>query len=199
MTLLLEYSAFGASLVSAWLYGKSGVKGPVAGLFTACLFIVFGLHTEIYAACVANLIFCGVHLRNLRVAIMNDENRKTTQIIAAATTLMDTVHGSAKDAGWWTDLETGEPVKRNVAELLMLIVTEISEGFEGFRKGLNDDHLPHRSALEVELADTVIRIFDMAGGLELDLPGAMAEKLAYNQTRPDHKIENRRKAGGKKF
>jgi len=53
--------------------------------------------------------------------------------------------------------------------------------------------------LEVELADAVIRIFDMAGGLNLDLGGAIAEKLQYNASRADHKPENRRQPGGKAF
>jgi hypothetical protein len=70
---------------------------------------------------------------------------------------------------------------------------------EGARKGLMDDKLPARTMLEVELADAVIRIFDMAGGLHLDLGGAIAEKLAYNAQRADHKPGNRIKPGGKTF
>ena len=45
----------------------------------------------------------------------------------------------------------------------------------------------------------MIRIFDYAGALGLDLGGAMAEKLAYNQQRADHKRENRKAEGGKAF
>jgi hypothetical protein len=70
---------------------------------------------------------------------------------------------------------------------------------EGFRKGLMDDKLTHRPMLEVELADAVIRIFDLAGGIGLDVAGAIAEKLLVNATREDHKLENRVKAGGKAF
>ena len=88
---------------------------------------------------------------------------------------------------------------RNVGELLCLVHSEISEAMEGHRKLLPDDKLPHRSMLEVELADAVIRIFDMAGGLGLDVAGAIAEKLQFNATRADHKIDNRRAVGGKKF
>jgi hypothetical protein len=103
------------------------------------------------------------------------------------------------NAKWWVDLNTGEPLKRNVGELLCLIHSEISEAMEGHRKGLMDDKLPHRPMLEVELADAVIRIFDMAGGLGLDIGGAIGEKLEYNASRADHKPENRAAIGGKKF
>ena len=100
---------------------------------------------------------------------------------------------------WWTDLETGERVKRNKGELLMLVVSEIAEAMEGERKDLMDDHLPNRKMAEVELADAVIRILDYCGGFGYDIQGAMEEKLAYNQTRKDHSIEARKAEGGKKF
>lgn len=100
---------------------------------------------------------------------------------------------------WWCDINTGARIKRNVGEMIALVHSELSEGLEGYRKNLMDDHLPHRRSLEVELADAVIRIFDMAGGLGLDLPAAVMEKLAYNRRRQDHTHEARRAEGGKKF
>lgn len=111
-------------------------------------------------------------------------------------------HERSSEAGWWTDLETGRPLIENksiVPEKLMLIVSEVAESMEGFRKGLMDDKLPHRKMIEVELADAVIRIADLCGALGLDLQGAIEEKMAFNAVRPDHKIENRLKDGGKKF
>jgi NTP pyrophosphatase (non-canonical NTP hydrolase) len=109
------------------------------------------------------------------------------------------VHQANVDAGWWTDLATGQRKDRNVGELLMLVVSEVSEAMEGHRKGLMDDKLPHRTMFEVELADVFIRIFDIAGAHKLDLDGAVREKLAYNAKREDHKIEARQKDGGKKY
>ena len=128
-------------------------------------------------------------------------------IVAAGVALQNACHSAAYEAGWWHDLKTGEdqtfeygtePAKRNIGELLALVHSEVSEALEGARKGLMDDKLPHRHMLEVELADTVIRCFDMAGGLGLDLAGAIVEKLAYNAHRQDHKREAR-SAGGKAF
>lgn len=102
---------------------------------------------------------------------------------------------------WWIDIDTGEPLDAHklVPEKLMLIVSEVAEAMEGHRKNLRDDKLPHRDMLEVELADAIIRIFDLAGALGLDLGGAFVEKMAYNSHREDHKIENRKAANGKRY
>jgi NTP pyrophosphatase (non-canonical NTP hydrolase) len=107
-------------------------------------------------------------------------------------------HGASVAAGWYTDPKTGEPIKRNVGEMLMLIVSEIAEAMEGHRKSLADDKLPHRPMIEVELADAVIRIGDLAGYLGLDIGGAIVEKMAYNKTRADHSLAARA-AGGKAY
>lgn len=126
-------------------------------------------------------------------------------IAMAGAAIQDACYGAAATSGWWIDTETGEDVrtwptkffKLWVSAKLMLITTETGEAMEGHRKDLMDDKLPHRKMLEVELADGVIRAFDLAGGLGFDLGGAIAEKLAYNAQRADHKIENRVQAGGK--
>jgi len=111
------------------------------------------------------------------------------------------VHTRNRANGWWNDLSTGEDIThtRNVGELLCLVHSEISEAMEGHRKGLMDDKLKHRPMFEVELADAVIRIFDMAGAFRLDLGGAIVEKLRFNDSRADHKPANRLKDGGKKY
>lgn len=119
-----------------------------------------------------------------------------------ARSLADACHKASKDGGWWTDMETGSPLELT-GELfctkIALIHSEISEALEAFRKDLIDSHLPNRAGVEVELADAVIRIFDLAGKLELDIPKTIIEKLEYNAKRADHKLENRKSTNGKKF
>ena len=121
---------------------------------------------------------------------------------AAGEDLQHVCHKAAKQ--WWIDGD-GQDVRSYpkkhlmtwIASKLMLSVTELAEGMEGLRKDKMDDHLSHRKMMEVELADCVIRCFDLAGGLGFDLGGAIEEKLAYNQERLDHKPENRHAVGGK--
>lgn len=75
----------------------------------------------------------------------------------------------AANIRWWHDLETGERLDRNKGEMLMLIVSELSEAMEGERKNLRDDHLPSRMMAEVELGDVLIRTLDFAGGFNYPL------------------------------
>ena len=107
-------------------------------------------------------------------------------------------HETAVKGGWWHD-ENGIRKDRNVGELLCLIHSEISEAMEGARKGLMDTHLKHKSMMEVELADAIIRIFDLAESKGFKLGETIYEKLEYNKSRADHKIKIRLKEGGKKF
>jgi len=108
-------------------------------------------------------------------------------------------HSVAVKGGWWTDLQTGEPKDRNDGELICLMHSELSEAMEGVRKNLDDDKLKHRKMVEVEMADCIVRILDYAGGRGLDVAGALIEKVAFNISREDHKIENRKAEGGKIF
>lgn len=100
---------------------------------------------------------------------------------------------------WWQNMETGEKLKRNKGELIALMHSELSECLEGERKDLMDDKITYRKMAEVELADTLIRIFDYAGAHGYDLEGAYQDKRAFNKVREDHKHEARKIAGGKQF
>jgi len=113
-------------------------------------------------------------------------------------TSMMIAHETAIDAGWYTDLKTGQPKERNFGEVIALMHSELSEALEAHRKGLMDPHLPSRNGMEVEFADCIIRILDTCGALGLDIAGAFIEKNRYNQHREDHKLENRNQ-GGKKY
>jgi len=111
---------------------------------------------------------------------------------------IDLAHETAATAGWYCDPATGQAIKRNFGEVVALMHSELSEALEADRKNLMDDKLPHRSGVEVELADCCIRIFDTARALGLDLAGAIIEKNRFNQQRADHKLEARA-AGGKRY
>ncbi len=137
--------------------------------------------------------------------------RAEADLTARAAYLLQSIcHDAALRAGWWNSGPNGEletcamntgqkPERRIVQEKIALIHSEVSEALEGHRKRRQDEHLPHRLSLEVELADAVVRIFDLAGGMGLDLPGAIVEKLEYNAQRQDHRPENRAKEDGKRF
>lgn len=121
----------------------------------------------------------------------------STDIVNSINALVTLAHEANQT--WWRDPATGQPIKRNKGELMMLMVSEIAESMEGARKGLQDDKLPHRKMEEVEIADALIREFDYAGGFKHDLGGAFVEKMIYNLTRADHKPAHRLAEGGKKW
>lgn len=107
----------------------------------------------------------------------------TTKITGADIARLSTeIHADNVAAGWWSDLTTGERIERNVGELLMLVVTELSEAADGLAGNLMDDKLPHRQMVEVELADTAIRIFDFCGaGYAIDTDKRFANIVAIVQ------------------
>ena len=112
--------------------------------------------------------------------------------VLALRKVQDKLHGQARSMGW-------HDKPREIGTMIALCHSELSEALEGARKDLFDDHLPDRKMLEVELADCIIRILDLAGSLDLDVAGAIAEKHRYNANRADHKRANRAADGGKKF
>lgn len=102
-----------------------------------------------------------------------------------------------KEKGFWDK-------ERNVGEMLMLVTSELGEAMEAHRKGRFADrpiadqngifdmnkkgHIKYfentvKDTFEDEIADSIIRLFDMAGGLNIDLDFHIKNKLAYNATR----------------
>ncbi|MBP9853463.1 MAG: nucleotide pyrophosphohydrolase [Candidatus Omnitrophica bacterium] len=79
-------------------------------------------------------------------------------------------HKIAKEKGFWDQ-------KRNIGEALMLVVTELAEAMEGHR------HQDEANFKE-ELADAFIRLFDLCGGLGIDIEEEISRKSKINQGRP---------------
>ena len=104
------------------------------------------------------------------------------------------IHAGNKARGFWDN-------ERNVGEMLMLVVTELSEGLEAHRSGkictesdkvavLESEDMAQsfkmnvKDTFEDELADAIIRILDICGGLGIDIDFHIRMKLMYNATRP---------------
>lgn len=83
-------------------------------------------------------------------------------------------------SGWWSNIDTGEPIEITqdvIDEKEVLIISELSEALESRRKNLMDDKLPHRDGVEVELADTVIRCLDLFCAMDNKLRDCDVEML----------------------
>lgn len=80
----------------------------------------------------------------------------------------------AIDKGWYDK-------ERSIPEMLCLIHSEISEALEAYRKNIPEGD---KGCLSEELADAVIRIFDMAEGLGINIVKAVEMKHEFNLTRP---------------
>ncbi len=93
---------------------------------------------------------------------------------------IESYENSAKHGFW--DKE------RNIGEMAMLMVTELAEMFEEYRKGNGLTEIYYLEGkpegIPIEMADLAIRLGDFCGGWNIDLEKAIKIKQAYNATRP---------------
>jgi len=80
------------------------------------------------------------------------------------------IYSVAKEHGWWDK-------ERPVPELLCLVHSEASEALEAYRE-YKDDNFAE------ELADIVIRVFDMAEHLGINIEREIIKKTMFNKSRP---------------
>ena len=114
-------------------------------------------------------------------------------------------HKASYNNGWWHDPDTGEELPTEgflgahvIGCKIGLIHSEVSEIMEGHRKQKMDDKLPEYEAADVEIVDTIIRLFDLAGKRRTPVTEIYHKKMGYNDERIDHKISDR-KSGGKLY
>lgn len=112
-------------------------------------------------------------------------NTVTPAMIESINEVALIVHRNAREKGFHPDTEsTGQYISQTCAN----IHGEVSEFWEAHRKGkLNEPCDKVGCGLtnaEEELADVVIRAFDTAARLNINIGSAIAQKHTYNTTRP---------------
>lgn len=98
------------------------------------------------------------------------------------------VYENAERHGFWEDYNEifniemsvkfrGQMINNAIGNRLMLISGEVSEAHEGLRKNDTEN-------FKEELADIVIRVMDLCGGLKIDLEAEIKAKMEKNKERP---------------
>lgn len=142
-------------------------------------------HCGIVLKAIANEFRQGMHIPSVqlpdaRVIPYNETNDTGQKHEASLRQFFADVHERNVKAGWWSDITTGEPKKRNIGELLILFITEIVEAYDAWLESYPDDLFPddklkHFPGFGVEIADLFIRGADLAGA-------ALAGRLVFSSS-----------------
>jgi hypothetical protein len=106
------------------------------------------------------------------------------EVFGSLDTLARLCYAASAEKGFWEDAPHGDALGPYLGNKIALMHSELSEALEGLRKPGPDQHLPHLSQEEVEMADALIRIFDYCGARGIHIGAAVKEKIEYNATRP---------------
>lgn len=96
------------------------------------------------------------------------------------TILAQHIHAENRAKGFWDN-------PRPLTETTMLIVTELAEAIEEERAGRDAVWMGaggKPEGIDVELIDALIRLLDLLGSRGTDVDGLLAQKLAFNASRP---------------
>lgn len=114
------------------------------------------------------------------------------------------VNQDVTERGFWNDMSESVSVLLNagvsnelsnavnkafISQKIALIISECSEALEAIRK--DSYGLEQKDTFEDEIADTIIRLCDLCGALDIDIEKQISWKMRYNKNR-EHKH-------GKKF
>lgn len=105
---------------------------------------------------------------------MTTEVEAVDPLVAAVNDLCLRCHNTASTKGFW---DSSVMEKLGLAGKLMLVVSELGEALEASRNSDFDNFCE-------ELADTCIRIFDLAGAFNIHLGDVIAAKMEKNEQRP---------------
>lgn len=113
------------------------------------------------------------------------------------------IHENAVEKGFWDGIHGHKLTSEQLCQKLLLIISEVTEAMEADRKNrhctsdisyicnynidemfITDFEIGVKDTVEDELADSVIRIFDLAKKMNINLEKHIEAKNRYNKTRP---------------
>ncbi|AYQ99271.1 nucleotide pyrophosphohydrolase [Brevibacterium phage Cantare] len=111
--------------------------------------------------------------------------------------LVERAHTNSAKKGFWNEFTKAEikgdetALRALINEKLLLVVSEITEAMEELRSGHTPQEIYKGDAgkpegFGVEIADALIRMFDLVGGLDLPIGDIISQKMGYNSESRGH-------------